>query len=399
MLKSATSTNPRFALAALAACAYAVGTTEFVIVGLLPTVARDTHATIASAGLLVSGYALAVTIGTPLLTALTSSFSRKATLLALMAVFVLGNIAAALAPGYGVLMAARLITGLAHGLFFSVGYMIADDLVPEEQRAGAVALVLTGLTVAVVTGVPLGTYIGQQFGWRATFWMVAVLGIVGLISAVWRVPAHLRPTSRIGWRDQWEVLRQGRLTLAFLITALGFTGTYVVFTYLVPMLERITRFPAAAASPLLIVYGVAVVLGNALGGRAADRQGPLRAAMLIFAIQAVVLLAFTVADRNKIAATIGVFLLGGCAVAAVSGIQSYVTDLGKRLAPNAVEAAGALNIASTNLGISAGSFLGGLVVTHLGLTQTPWVASLVILAALYLTARSSKRTTRDFNSA
>ncbi len=156
MLKSATSTNPRFALATLAACAYAVGTTEFVIVGLLPTVARDTHATIASAGLLVSSYALAVTIGTPLLTALTSSFSCKATLLALMAVFILGNIAAlALALGYGVLMAARLVTGLAHGLFISVGYMIADDLVPEEQPAGAVALVLTGLTVTVVTGVPL----------------------------------------------------------------------------------------------------------------------------------------------------------------------------------------------------------------------------------------------------
>lgn len=234
------------ALLALTISAFAIGTTEFVIVGLIPTIAADLGVSLPSAGLLVSLYALGVAVGAPVLTALTGKLPRKTLLLSLMALFTVGNLLAWRSPGYETLIAARVLTGLAHGVFFSIGSTIATGLVPREKAASAIATLFSGLTVALVTGVPLGTFIGQHFGWRATFLAVAALGVVALVGSLLFVPrqlAHGQPASLL---QQLAVLKQPRLLLVYAMTAVGYGGTFVAFTYLAPMLQQVTGFQASA---------------------------------------------------------------------------------------------------------------------------------------------------------
>lgn len=373
------------ALYALTIAAYAIGTTEFVIVGLLPTVARDLGITLPLAGLIVSVYALGVTFGAPILTALTGRIARKPLLLGLMALFIAGNTAAALSPSYGMLLGARVLSAFAHGVFFAVGATIAADLVPENRRASAIALMFMGLTVAIVTGVPLGTFIGQSFGWRATFWGVAGLGVVALLAIALLLPAHIRKAPPAALLDQVRVLGTGRLLLVFAMTALGYGGTFVAFTYLASILESITGFSAAQVSLILILYGAAIAVGNLSGGRIADKD-PVKALTFLFLAQAIVLVAFTFTAPSPVATLVTLAALGFLSFANVPGLQIYVVELAKRYRPGAVDTASALNIAAFNLGIALGAWIGGLVVASpLGLGATPWVGAIMVAGALVLT--------------
>jgi multidrug resistance protein len=377
------------ALFALTIAAYAIGTTEFVVVGLLPTVALDLGITLPMAGLIVSIYALGVTFGAPILTALTGRIGRKPLLLGLMALFIAGNLLAAFAPGYGVLLVARILSAFAHGVFFSVGATIAAGLVPENRRASAIALMFMGLTVAIVTGVPLGTLIGQTFGWRATFAAVAGLGAVALVAIALLLPARLplQPPARL--LDQVKVLGSGRLLLVYGMTALGYGGTFVMFTFLAPLLEQVTGLSSAAVSLVLVLYGLGIAAGNLAGGHLANRN-PVQALAYLFAAQAVVLFVLAFTATATIPALVTLAALGFLSFANVPGLQLYVVELARRHRPDGVDVASALNIAAFNLGIAAGAWIGGLTVaSHLGLAATPWIGGLMVLGALALTLTSA----------
>ncbi len=377
------------ALFALTIAAYAIGTTEFVIVGLLPTVANDLHITLPLAGLIVSVYALGVTFGAPILTALTGRIERKPLLLGLMGLFILGNSAAALSPSYEMLLVTRVISAFAHGVFFSVGATIAAGLVAEDRRASAIAMMFMGLTVAIVTGVPLGTLIGQIFGWRATFFAVAALGVVAFIGIAALLPATLQKAPAAGLREQVRVLGSGRLLLAFGMTALGYGGTFVTFTFLASILQDLTGFAESTVSLVLVLYGLAIAAGNLAGGRIADRN-PAKALGWLFGLQALVLVIFTFTAPSAPAALVTLVALGFLSFANVPGLQLYVVQLAKRFRPNAIDVASALNIAAFNLGIAVGAWIGGLVVASpLGLGATPWVGALLVSGALVLTLVSS----------
>lgn len=377
------------ALFALTISAYAIGTTEFVIVGLLPTVADDLGITLPLAGLIVSVYALGVTFGAPILTALTGRIARKPLLLGLMALFVAGNAVAALSPGYAMLLVGRVLSAFAHGVFFSVGATIAADLVPENKRASAIAMMFMGLTVAIVTGVPLGTLIGQTFGWRATFWAVALLGVIAFAGIAALLPSTLRSAPPASILGQMKVLGSGRLLLVFAMTALGYGGTFVTFTFLAPMLQQVTGFAASSVGLILVLYGLAIAAGNIVGGRIADRN-PVRALTMLFAAQAAVLVVFSVTAVSPAWTLVTLAALGFLSFANVPGLQIYVVQLAKAHRPGAVDVASALNIAAFNLGIAGGAWIGGLVVASpLGLQATPWVGAILVAGALGLTLLSA----------
>ncbi|KUZ78449.1 MFS transporter [Burkholderia ubonensis] len=378
------------ALLALTISAFAIGTTEFVIVGLIPTIATDLAVTLPSAGLLVSLYALSVAIGAPLLTALTGRVPRKTLLAGLMALFTVGNLVAWQAPGYESLIVARILTGLAHGVFFSVGSIIATTLVPKDKAASAIATMFSGMTVAFVAGIPLGTFIGQHFGWRATFLVVALFGLVAFLGAVAFVPRRLPQTEPAPLARQFRVLAQPRLLLVFAMTAVGYGGSLIAFTYMAPLLEQIAGFTPSQVSLVLVGYGVSVAFGNVWGGKLADRVGPVKALKRIFLLLAVVLLALTFTVHVKWLAVLTMLAWGAVAFGNVPGLQVYVVKQARHFAPDAADVASGFNIAAFNLGVAGGSSLGGLIVAHVGLGHTPWIAAVVTLGAFALTALSGR---------
>jgi DHA1 family inner membrane transport protein len=388
-------TTMPLALWALTLSAFAIGTTEFVIVGLIPTIAASLHVSVPSAGLLVSLYALGVAIGAPVLTALTGRVPRKLLLLGLMALFTVGNLTAWMAPGYTALMAARVLTGLAHGVFFSIGSTIATSLVPKEKAASAIALMFSGLTVALVTGVPLGTFIGQHFGWQMTFLAVALLGVIAFAGIALLVPGNIAGSAPAGLPTQLAVLKKPRLLLVYAMTALGYGGTFIAFTYLAPILENVSGFSSGSIGLVMLVYGVSVAFGNIWGGKLADRKGPIRALQIVFALLAAVLLVLEFTASNRIAVLATVLAWGAVAFGNVPGLQVYVVRRAEVDAPRAVDVASGLNIAAFNVGIALGAWGGGIIVAHLGLMATPWIGALVVVAALLLTTLAGRLDGRE----
>ncbi|MBW7981143.1 MFS transporter [Enterobacillus tribolii] len=376
------------ALFALTISAFAIGTTEFVIVGLIPTIAADLQVSLPSAGLLVSLYALGVAIGAPVLTALTGRMPRKSLLVSLMVLFTAGNLLAWQAPGYFSLITARVLTGLAHGVFFSIGSTLATSLVSKDKAASAIAIMFTGLTVALVTGVPLGTFIGQHFGWHETFLAVSLLGVIALAGSLIFIPKGLPHTPPASIARQLTILKQPRLLMVYAKTALGYGGNFVVFTFLAPVLQQVTGFSAGMVTWVLLIYGVSVAAGNLWGGRLADRLGPVKALQIIFLLLALVLALFGLTAHNGTLALLTVLLWGAVAFGNVPGLQVYVVQQAERYAPHAVDVASGLNIAAFNLGIAGGAWAGGMVVNHLGLMATPWIGSVVVLVALGVTSWS-----------
>lgn len=376
------------ALWALTISAFAIGTTEFVIVGLIPTIASQLNVTVPSAGLLVSIYAIGVAIGAPVLTALTSRVPRKMLLISLMVLFTLGNLLAWLSPGYNTLVIARLLTGLAHGVFFSIGSTIATSLVAKEKAASAIALMFGGLTVALVTGVPLGTFIGQHFGWRETFLAVSMIGVVAIIASQLLIPNTIRNQPSAGFLDQLKVLTHPRLLLIYTVTALGYGGVFTTFTFLAPMMQEQAGFSASMVSWILLAYGVSVAVGNIWGGKLADRHGAVPALSFIFAALSVLLFVFQFTSGQSIPALLTLLVMGVFAFGNVPGLQVYVVQKAQQYTPDAVDVASGLNIAAFNVGIALGSVIGGQTVATLGLDQTPWIGAVIVLGALLLIAFS-----------
>jgi predicted MFS family arabinose efflux permease len=383
-----------FSLLALAISAFAIGTTEFISVGLLPLIANDLEIPVTTAGLTVSLYALGVTFGAPILTSLTSSMSRKSLLLWIMVIFIIGNGLAASATSISVLLAARVISALSHGIFMSIGSTIAADLVPENKRASAISIMFTGLTVATVTGVPFGTFIGQEFGWRMAFILIVVVGIMALLANSILIPSSLRKSTVSSFRDQIKIVTNGRLLLVFIITALGYGGTFVVFTYLSPILQDITGFKEGTVAAILLGYGIAIAIGNMIGGKVSN-QNPIKALFYMFIVQAVVLFILMFTAPFKIAGLITIFFMGLLAFMNVPGLQVYVVMLAERYVPSAVDVASALNIAAFNAGIAIGSYLGGIITDSIGLIHTTWIGALMVLGAVFLTGWSRKLEEKD----
>ena len=376
------------ALWALTLSAFAIGTTEFVIIGLVPTIATDLGVSLPSAGLLVSLYAVGVAIGAPILTALTGRWNRKIVLMSLMGLFVIGNLLAWQAPSYETLILARILTGLAHGVFFSIGSMIATSLVSKEKEASAIAIMFTGLTVALVTGVPLGTWIGQHFGWRATFLVVSALGLIALIGSAILVPKNLKKSIPATFKEQLQVIVKPQLLLVYLMTILGYGGTFTAFTYLAPILEQQTKFAPSAIGLIMLVYGVSVAIGNIWGGKLADKRGPISALSIIFSALSIILLLFTFTMQSKIAAVLTILVWGAFAFGNVPGLQIYVVKQAEKYTPNAVDVASGLNIAAFNIGIALGSIIGGSVVESMSLQDTAWIGAVISLMALAVTRYS-----------
>ena len=390
------SKRSTWALLALAISAFAIGTTEFISVGLLPLIADDLGISVTTAGLTVTLYALGVTFGAPILTSLTSTISRKTLLLAIMLVFIAGNTLAALSSGVTLLLIARIITALSHGVFMSIGSTIAADLVPANRRASAIAIMFSGLTIATVTGVPLGTLIGQHLGWRAAFILIVVIGLIALVGNLLLVPSTLERGTRTAFRNQLKLVTNGRLLLAFAITAVGYGGTFVVFTYLSPLLHDISGYAEQTVALILLVYGIAIAIGNILGGKAANRS-PLRALFYMFMIQTVILgiLYFTV--PFKTAALVTILGMGLLAFMNVPGLQMHVVTLAERYAPQAKDVASAFNIAAFNAGIAIGAYLGGVITDSIGLIHTTWVGALMVLVAVILTAWARVLNRKELN--
>ena len=378
------------ALWALAISAFAIGTTEFVIVGLLSTVAKDLAISIPSTGLLVSLYAIGVAIGAPTLTALSSKIHRKLLLIYIMLLFIVGNGLASIAPSFITLIIARILTGFAHGVFFSIGSTIAASLVTSEKRATAIATVFTGLTVAIVTGVPLGTFIGQHFGWRSTFIGVAVLGIIGLLASTILLPNNLKNDISLPIKAQLKVFVNKKLLIAFLMTTLGYGGTFVAFTYLTPILLEVTGLKESTVSLILLLYGIAIALGNLIGGKVANKN-PQKALIWMFIIQAIVLLIFTFTAQYTVLGIITLFLMGALSFSNVPGLQLLVVDIAEKELPGTQDVASAVNIAAFNVGIAIGAYIGGLVVSSaLGGGATPLIGAIFVILAVLVTLYSMK---------
>ena len=381
------------ALYALTAGAFGIGVTEFVIMGLLMDMSADLGVTIQAAGLLISGYALGVVVGAPVLTVFTRDWPRKTVLLALMAIFTIGNAACALAPSYGLLMDARVLTAFAHGSFFGVGAVVATGLVAPSKRASAIAVMFTGLTVANVLGVPVGTWLGQAHGWRATFWAVAAVGLLALAIIQAFVPRDAAAPGKMDWRADVKAMGRRPVLLGLATTVLGYGGVFAVFTYIAPLLTQIAGFDKGAVPPILLVFGGGLVGGNILGGKLADRRLEPTVLGSLVAL-AVVLAAMSFALHSQALAVVFVGLLGVAAFATVAPLQMWV--LSKADGAGATLAS-SFNIAAFNLGNALGAWVGGVVIARgPGLAAVTWVAMLLPLAAVAIAwfAMRAQRGTR-----
>ncbi|HGM5582879.1 TPA: MFS transporter [Pseudomonas putida] len=364
----------------LALSAFAIGTTEFVIMGLLPDVARDLGVSIPGAGWLVTGYALGVAIGAPFMALATARLPRKAALVALMGVFIVGNLLCAVASDYNLLMFARVVTALCHGAFFGIGSVVAASLVPANRRASAVALMFTGLTLANVLGVPLGTALGQVAGWRSTFWAVTGIGVIALIGLIRFLPLQ-DDAEKVDMRTELASLKGARIWLSLSMTVLFSASVFALFTYVAPLLGDVTGVSPRGVTWTLVLIGLGLTLGNILGGKLADRR--LGATLVgVFATMAVVSTLFSWTSNALVPAEITLFLWATAAFAAVPALQVNVVTYGKD-APNLVST---LNIGAFNLGNALGAWVGGSVIAHgLGLTSVPLAAGALAVLALIVT--------------
>ncbi|WEV28821.1 MFS transporter [Streptomyces sp. 71268] len=378
------------ALLALALGAFGIGTTEFVIMGLLPQVGADLGVSVPTAGYLVTGYALGVMIGAPIMTVLGTRISRKNMLMLLMGLFILGNLISAVAPVFAVMLIGRVVASLAHGAFFGIGSVVAAELVAPEKKAGAISMMFTGLTVANVVGVPLGTYVGQSAGWRVTFALVAALGVLGLVGVAKLVPDLPRPEG-VRLRHEVAAFRNVQVVLAMAMTVLGFGGVFAAITYIAPMMTEVGGFAESSVTWLMVVFGLGMVVGNLLGGRFADRR---LMPLLYTALGglALVLFLFTFLASVKIAAVVAVFLIGALGFATVPPLQKRVLDQ----AHGAPTLASAANIGAFNLGNALSAWLGGMVISAgLGYTTPNAVGAALAAAALALAVVSHRLEARS----
>ncbi|MFT4113754.1 MFS transporter [Silvibacterium sp.] len=371
------------AVLVLALSAFAIGTTEFVIMGLLPQLAANLHVSLPTTGWLVSGYALSVAVGAPIMAMLTTNLNRRHALMLLMGFFIAGNAMCALSPNFAVLMAARVVTALCHGAFFGIGSVVASSLVAPNRKASAIALMFSGLTIANVLGVPLGTALGQAEGWRSTFWVIAVIGVVAFLGLMRVLPANL---SREGSSllAELKALRNLGVWIAFTMAILFAAAMFALFTYIAPLLEQITGLTPHGVTLTLFLIGTGLTVGNILGGRFADFR--LRLALVtIFAATVAASAALFWTAHSLIPAEITLFLWAVFSFAGIPALQVYIMQFAER-APNL---AATLNISAFNIGNALGAYAGGLVLLRgLGMRFVPISAAALALAALVATAVS-----------
>lgn len=371
----------------LALSSFAIGTTEFVIMGLLPDVAGDLGVSIPSAGWLVTGYALGVAIGAPFMALATARLPRKAALVVLMGIFIVGNLLCAIASDYNVLMFARVVTALSHGAFFGIGSVVAAGLVAPNKRASAVALMFTGLTLANVLGVPLGTALGQAAGWRSTFWVVTLIGVVALIGLLRFLPGN-RDEAKLDMMAELSAMKGAGIWLSLSMTALFAASMFTLFTYIAPLLGDVTGISPRGVTYTLLLIGLGLTVGNIIGGKLADRR--LGATLVgVFAAMAVVSTALSWTAVAVIPTEITLFLWATAAFAAVPALQINVVTFGKS-APNLVST---LNISAFNVGNALGAWIGGAVIAGgLGLTSVPLAAAVLAVLALIVTLITFRQT-------
>ncbi|WP_313542928.1 MFS transporter [Leifsonia aquatica] len=369
-------------LIALALGGFGIGLTEFVIAGLLPEVAADFHVDEAAAGWLISGYALAVAVGAIALTAAATRIPRKAALLGLMVLFIVGNLLSALAPTYAMMLGGRVVAALCHGAFFGIGSVVAAGLVGPEKRARAIAIMFTGLTAANVLGVPLGTLLGQAAGWRSTFWAITGIGVIALIGVAVLVPREAADSGTTGLRRELSAFRSGQVWLSLVATVLGFGGMFGAFTYIAYTLTGVSGFAAGAVPWLLILFGLGLFAGNWVGGRLADRSID-RTLLVLLAVLAVVLVGFALVAGMPVPAVIALVLMGAAGFATVPALQLRVLTY----ADHAPTLASGANIAAFNVGNAIGAWLGGLTIAAgLGYTSPLWVGAAMTVGALIVVA-------------
>jgi MFS transporter, DHA1 family, inner membrane transport protein len=381
-------------LLALALGGFGIGLTEFGIMGLLPQVAADFGVSEPVAGYLISGYALSVAVGGIALTAAVTRFDRKKVLLALMVLFIAGNLISALAPTYSVLMLGRIVAALCHGAFFGVGSVVAADMVAPNKRAGAIALMFTGLTVANVLGVPLGTLLGQQLGWRSTFWAITIIGIIALGGIRLLVPPTPAPTET-SLRTELGAFRRSQVWVSAAVTVLGFGGMFGGFTYIAFTLTEVSGFATTTVPWLLVLFGVGLFVGNFVGGKLADRA--LNTSLIvILALLTVVLVVFALTAQNKVMTIVSLLLMGGVGFATVPGLQLRIMGY----AQDAPTMASGANIAAFNIGNALGAWLGGLAIgAGYGFVSPLWVGAGVTAAGLVVLVAGSVRPRRPVPAA
>jgi len=365
-------------LLALAIGGFGIGLTEFVIMGLLPEVAADFGVTEAQAGWFISGYALAVVVGALGLTAATIRLPRKPVLMGLLVLFIAGNAISAMAPTYELMMTGRIVAALCHGAFFGIGSVVAASLVAPDRSAGAIAVMFTGLTAANVLGVPLGTFLGQQYGWRSTFWVISAIGVVALVGIATLVPKPAAGTPIPSLRRELGAFRSGQVWLSLTVTVLGFGGMFGAFTYIAYTLTEVSGFDSGAVPWLLVLFGAGLVVGNWVGGRLADRS--IDGTLLTFLAALVVVLALFAWLAWSPVATIALLIaMGGLGFGTVPALQSRVM----RYAAHAPTLASGANIGAFNLGNALGAWAGGVAIAAgLGYTSPIWVGAAITLGAL-----------------
>lgn len=370
-------------LIALALGGFGIGLTEFVIMGLLPEVAADFRVSEASAGWLISGYALAVVVGALGLTAAVTRFERKPVLAVLLVLFIAGNLISATAPDYWTMMIGRIVAALAHGAFFGIGAVVAAGMVAPTKKAGAIAIMFTGLTAANVLGVPFGTMLGQAAGWRSTFWAITGIGVLALAGILALVPkAGQGDTAPGGLRRELRAFRSGQVWLSILVTILGYGGMFGAFTYIAFTLTEISGFSASTVPWLLIVFGVGLFIGNTLGGKAADRNVD-RTLLVVLSVLVVVLVAFALTAGNQPLTVASMVLMGGFGFATVPGLQMRVM----KYADGAPTLASGANIGAFNVGNALGAWLGGVTITAgMGYTSPIWAGAGITLLGLAVMA-------------
>ncbi|WP_327722390.1 MFS transporter [Streptomyces sp. NBC_00490] len=381
-------------LIALALGGFGIGLTEFLIAGLLPQVASSLAVSEAAAGWLISGYALSVAIGAIALTAATTRLPRKQVLVGLVALFVIGNLLSALAPNYQVMLLGRVVAALCHGSFFGIGSLVARGLVAPERKSRAVAVMFAGLTLANVLGVPFGALVGERWGWRAAFWAVTAIGVLALAGIAALVPARpteagSAPTPAADLRAQFRVFRSWQVWLTLTATGLGYGGMFGAFSYIAYTFTEVGGFASADVAWLLMVYGVGLVAGNLIGGRAADQDRD-RALVLALLGLTVTLAVFGLLAASPTASVFLVFLMGLFGFAAVPGMITRVTDV----AHGAALAASA-NVSASNVGNALGAWLGGLAISAgLGYTAPLYVGAGVTLIAVLVMAVAAHQARR-----
>jgi MFS transporter, DHA1 family, inner membrane transport protein len=371
-------------LIALALGGFGIGLTEFVIMGLLPEIATEFAVSEPVAGYLISGYALSVAVGGIALTAAVTRFDRKRVLLSLMLLFIAGNLLSALAPGYGLLMLGRVVAALCHGAFFGVGSVVAADMVARNKRAGAIAMMFTGLTVANVLGVPAGTLLGQHLGWRSTFWAITVIGVLALVG-IWRLVPATPAAEGVSLRGELRVFRRPQVWASIALTVLGFGGMFGGFTYIAFTLTQVSGFAESTVPWLLVLFGVGLFAGNVLGGLAAD-HALTRSLVVILALLTVVLVVFGLTAHSKVLTVLSLVLMGATGFATVPGLQLRIMEY----ASDAPTMASGSNIAAFNIGNALGAWLGGLAIAAgLGFTAPLWVGAVLTALGLLVLLGSS----------